>query len=271
MVVEFAEGELARDGSSMTYRYRGVTEGGTLKRTADCIVPATDQAVERLNRLFDVPREAKVRRTRPGGGTVEIQGCVESEGGCTLDGIVVTAPPREAEKQVDCGATDPYCSGSGTGGDGGWSEGGGGGGDTGGYDPENQPPPGITDAEWNSLNPTEKAMCRSNPGECWHVFRSSNHAADWAAAETPDGAHNGLQDAMRHAMWNAEMTKRMNAARAQAWADAHELSSTNEAETRMDLWNNQWGRWAGNNIENTAVGVRYLRDTGKLCHPVGAC
>jgi hypothetical protein len=33
----------------------------------------------------------------------------------------------------------------------------------------------------------------------------------------------------------------------------------------MDLWNNQWGRWAGNNYNDIVIGVRYLRDSGKLC------
>lgn len=244
LTVWFPKGELAEDGRTIVYQYWGVREDGTLMRSARCTVPDTDHAIDRLSRTFTVPRDAKLRRVRPK-DDLQTQGCVRSEGGCNLDGIVVTAPPPEKEAEVECSLSDPYCGDGGSGGTDGDGEWGGGwdGGTGGGPDPD-QPPEGITDAEWNSLNPTEKEMCRANPGECWHVFRAANYAADWAAAEAPEGAHNGLQDAMRHAAWNAEMRKRMGAERAQAWADAHELLSADPRETRMDLHNNAWGRWA---------------------------
>lgn len=231
------------------------------------MIPSTHQAIRLTHAYFRVAKGAQVTERRPGsgGGEITIRSCVQG-GTCELEAIDVVvegcANPDWTRGEDGVCRSD---RGSGSGGTGGWGGGdwGGGGGD--GYDPDDEPPPGITDAEWQSLNPTEKEMCRANPGECWNVMRASSHAREWAAAESAEGAHNGLQDALRHAMWNADMTKRMGADRAQAWADAHELYSTSPRETRMDLWNNQWGRWVGNNYGNTAVGVRFLRDNGKLC------
>ena len=114
-------------------------------------------------------------------------------------------------------------------------------------------------------------MCRASLMECVSVFNARSDAESWAAAQDPTGAHNGPQDALRHAKWNANMTKSIGAARAEAWGNAHELSSTVPAETRMDLHNNAVGRQIGQTWTDVAAGVLWARDTGQLCLAVGSC
>jgi len=275
----FPNPELNEAGRTVRYDYRELLPNGRPKATTSCSVPYTEGALRRVDRHFGV---------RSGGGAdqfvarhsaITIQGCV-TDGICLLDPIIVGGGgsggggggsggtgPKPDECRIDMTgagkgelsimsgskATVQSCPG------------GSGGGPGSTYDPDDYPPEGITDAEWQLLNPAEKELCKSSPIQCWHVMRAANFARDWAAMESAEGAHNGLQDALRHAMWNADMTKRMGAGSAQAWADAHEAYSTSPNETRMDLWNNQWGRWAGNNYDNIVEGVRFLRDTQKLC------
>lgn len=275
----FPRAELNEAGRTVRYDYREVLPNGRPEATTSCSVPYTEAALRRVDRHFGI---------RSGGGAdqfvarqsvITIQGCV-TDGICLLDPIIVSGGgssgggggsggtgPKPDECRIDMtGAgkgeltvmsdskstvqTCPGGSGGGTGST---------------YDPDDQAPEGITDAEWQLLNPAEKQLCKSSPIQCWNVMRAANFARDWAAIESAEGAHNGLQDALRHAMWNADMTKRMGAGNAQTWADAHEAYSTSSNETRMDLWNNQWGRWAANNFDNIVEGVRFLRDTGKLC------
>ncbi len=53
----------------------------------------------------------------------------------------------------------------------------------------------------------------------------------------------GKADALRHAYWNALMTRRTTAAFAEQFATAHEIGSTNSAvASAMDLHNNAFGR-----------------------------
>ena len=59
--------------------------------------------------------------------------------------------------------------------------------------------------------------------------------------------------------------------RAQAWADAHEESSTSVAETRMDLHNNAVGRQIGLLWSDLGAGVLYARNNGLLCLQVDQC
>ncbi|MCA1791955.1 MAG: wnt family protein [Thioalkalivibrio sp.] len=59
--------------------------------------------------------------------------------------------------------------------------------------------------------------------------------------------------------------------RAKVWADAHETSSTNADETRMDLHNNAAGRDVGRFYSDIAIGVRDFRAAGQLCLFVGSC
>lgn len=132
-------------------------------------------------------------------------------------------------------------------------------------------PEGVDQAFYEDLNEQERRLCWRNPGECLNVKQAADYAALWAAQQDPEGAHNGPQDAMRHAMWNARMTQMMGFERAKVWADAHESSSTAPAETRMDLYNNAAGRDVGRTFNDIALGVWHYRNTGQLCLYVGSC
>jgi hypothetical protein len=73
------------------------------------MVPRTEAAVRRMDRAFDAYREGVVRTSRGFGG-VQIMGCVQ-DGGCTIEGITVTAPPQERDAQLTCGPEDVNCNG----------------------------------------------------------------------------------------------------------------------------------------------------------------
>lgn len=138
-------------------------------------------------------------------------------------------------------------------------------------DPPAHAPEGVDQEHFESLNKEERRLCWANPIECLNVKSAADHATAWAAAQEGSGAHNGPQDAMRHAMWNARMTQMIGPERTKAWADAHESSSTVPAETRMDLHNNAAGRQVGSTYSDIGAGVWHYRNTGKLCLNVGSC
>lgn len=97
------------------------------------------------------------------------------------------------------------------------------------------------------------------------------NAMEWAASVEPNGAHNGPQDALRHAIRNALLTKTIGADRAKVWTDAHEESSADPDETRMDLFNNAVGRQVGQTWSDVYEGVLWAREQGMLCLYKGAC
>jgi len=130
-------------------------------------------------------------------------------------------------------------------------------------DPENEVtptgPPGVPQEFFQSLNPREKELCWASPLECAQVALSKSEAEDFAEdagyySGVP-GPHNGPQDALRHAMWSAEMAQRIGANQAEVWGTAHEMDfnleppapNMSNPETVMDLYNNQVGRNIGVN------------------------
>jgi hypothetical protein len=120
-------------------------------------------------------------------------------------------------------------------------------------------PPGVPQEFFQSLNPREKELCWASPLECAQVALSKSEAEDFAEdagyySGVP-GPHNGPQDALRHAMWSAEMAQRIGANQAEVWGTAHEMDfnleppapNMSNPETVMDLYNNQVGRNIGVN------------------------
>ncbi|HYW09344.1 MAG TPA: hypothetical protein VE913_20455, partial [Longimicrobium sp.] len=81
--VEFPRSEVAPDGRTRDYRYRGYITAGQLVATGDCTIPDTEKAVQHIDRLFGIKRNAE-----NGGdlGGVSILGCV-SDGYCEIEGI----------------------------------------------------------------------------------------------------------------------------------------------------------------------------------------
>lgn len=72
---------------------------------------------------------------------------------------------------------------------------------------------------------------------------SAQAAIDRMPCDADIGYTDGKADALRHAYWNALMTRRTSAAFAERFATAHETGSSNRpAATAMDLHNNAVGR-----------------------------
>lgn len=99
---------------------------------------------------------------------------------------------------------------------------------------------------------TEAGNAMDRPG--WQVidaYRSSRKSRAEAFANFPrEERHNGPGDAWRHFRWNFSMAKSMGARAAQAFANAHEVSTPNApAELAMDLHNNAMGRAFGVNAD----------------------
>ncbi|MBA2669121.1 MAG: hypothetical protein H0U67_01985 [Gemmatimonadetes bacterium] len=261
------------DGATLRYRHRLVSSEGVLLRSAECTIPRTMAALEQTNRRFRVPEAQRRPKGRTAdGGELSTQSCVD-DGFCELDPIEGEVPPKEEEPgDEDPCRYDPYtpeCGWAGDGGGGGGGGGSGGSGDEGGSAPD-QAPEGIDQDEYDRMNETEKKMCWASPSECVQIIFAARHASSWAAQQTSEGAHNGPQDALRHAMWN-EMTQRIGLEGANTWADAHELSSTDPAETRMGLHNNEVGRRIGFTWSDTAAGVTWAWHEGQLCLYKGDC
>ena len=266
----YARKELTFPRSASTDRILALhlSIGGTRQQpdaVAKCVIPNDREALREALAMFGVTGDDS---SFDDGTTV--QDCID--GTCALEPLVVVV--TECPNGWILGS-DNVCrsarggGATGGGGDIGGNTGEGGGGDS--SDPGDPPPPGIDEDYWSQLNAKEKEMCRASLMECVSVFNARSDAESWAAAQDPTGAHNGPQDALRHAKWNANMTKSIGAARAEAWGNAHELSSTVPAETRMDLHNNAVGRQIGQTWTDVAAGVLWARDTGQLCLAVGSC
>lgn len=121
-------------------------------------------------------------------------------------------------------------------------------------DPPTNPPPGsgMSQEEYDDLNPAERELVWVMK-ETWGDLALAKflqmrniraEAETWAAQQTQIGAHNGPQDALRHAFWQCKMTEAFGAQLAKAWGDAHEKYSVYPNEVRMDLLNNALGRRA---------------------------
>lgn len=112
-------------------------------------------------------------------------------------------------------------------------------------DPQPERPEEISPEEWFGLNPAEMKLFAQNPQFIQAARLARAEAEAWSQSITSVGAHNGPQDALRHAFWMCRMTKTTSYAFAQKLGDAHEKYSTAYNEVRMDLFNNRSGRLAG--------------------------
>lgn len=96
------------------------------------------------------------------------------------------------------------------------------------------------------LNPLEKELFRQHPFDGLNACLAAKAALNRSQARYQAGClHNGNGDAFRHALWNALMTKKIGAAMAKRWGDAHEEGANPPSpplEKEMDLFNNEVGR-----------------------------
>jgi hypothetical protein len=267
VTIHFPRSEVRADGATVPYTYRGY-RGAEVAATATCLIPRTDAAQRRVDRIFQVGRgESDSSHS----SVMSVESCGGEDNPCPID-VVIGYGCVGGGVWPDCnGVMDPgdheACSVyNECGGGSGWT----GTPWTGGAAPA-AAPDGVSQDLYNTLNEAERRLCWRNPFDCNKVRQAKNAAEAWAPQQTSVGAHNGPQDALRHAMWNAEMTVRMDAVRAKTWADAHEQSSTNVLETRMDLHNNAVGRAVGQNHSDLGAGVLEAWRNGQLCTAVGSC
>lgn len=88
------------------------------------------------------------------------------------------------------------------------------------------------------------------PNQCVAVASAKGVAEDYAHSAAIAAGATSLEDnkwdAMRHAMWNAVMTRTMGTSAAEAWVTAHESANPpNDGAGCMDLFNNAAGRAVG--------------------------
>jgi hypothetical protein len=97
----------------------------------------------------------------------------------------------------------------------------------------------LTPEEWKLVirSPLSSARAATT------IEVSADAAVQMLPCEASIGFFDGKADALRHAYWNALMTRRTSAAFAELFASAHEAGSSNTpAASAMDLHNNAVGR-----------------------------
>lgn len=129
-VLFFSRSEVGEGARLVQYRLRRDAPDGTLAFAADCLVPYTEAALRRVDRRFPVSAGGAAEQYRERQGRITIMGCVQTEAGCLLEPITVTAQPGEEDSPDPCDIDPSYCDGgAGAGGDdgggGGWAPGGG--------------------------------------------------------------------------------------------------------------------------------------------------
>jgi hypothetical protein len=67
-VIRFPAAELDPAGRTIAYRYRGYTPTNRVVAGVDCLIPATDAAISRMNRRLKVERWDRVGSGSPSGG-----------------------------------------------------------------------------------------------------------------------------------------------------------------------------------------------------------
>ena len=99
-----------------------------------------------------------------------------------------------------------------------------------------------------TLTETEKELIKSHPIQAYVVQQCQIKADVWTEKEFSEYYEGGswqdgdAANAYRHAMWNALLVRSLGVKNAKKWADAHEAWPEIDANTKMDLHNNQIGR-----------------------------
>jgi uncharacterized protein DUF6973 len=92
---------------------------------------------------------------------------------------------------------------------------------------------------------TEEQYCFDTP---WHMLQCAivrsyaDYARTWTNRYFTTLAY---RNAMRHCLWSAMITRTFGAEKAKGFTDRHEVGSTSACDTRVDQYNNAWGRWVG--------------------------
>lgn len=140
--------------------------------------------------------------------------------------------------------------------------------------PPAEPPYPVSDDLYDQLNEREKELCWNNPSQCYTVWQYADWALKWARQVESAGAHNGLQDAIRHAAWSGRITLIYDSEIAEAWTAAHECNSSHPEETRMDKYNNRVGRQIGSSassLSDLKSKIRRASENNRLCNNLSDC
>lgn len=140
--------------------------------------------------------------------------------------------------------------------------------------PPPEPPTGVSDELYDQLNEKEKERCWDYPSQCYYVGQYADWSLNWARDVEPNGAHNGPQDAIRHAAWSGRITLNYGSQNAKAWTDAHEWDSNRPDETRMDQYNNRIGREIGGSVSSLndlKSEIQKAYENGRLCTNLSDC
>lgn len=117
------------------------------------------------------------------------------------------------------------------------------------------------------MNAAEKELCKADRLKCVQAYDEALYAQVWARLKTPSDTSevNNTRDALRHARWQAGLTKDVDESYAEAWGNAHELdqSQTNDGVC-MDKHNNRIGREVGRDGGDIDAGVLQALNGGRL-------
>lgn len=132
---------------------------------------------------------------------------------------------------------------------------------------EDPAPSGIDPIWWQRLNANEKELCKADIVKCLLAYDNAIYATLWSRSETPNrsGDEDNLTDALRHARWQAGLTRDVGEYYAIAWGNAHEATNDpNNPSTCMDHHNNRVGREVGRDGGDINAGIRQALAGGRL-------
>lgn len=95
---------------------------------------------------------------------------------------------------------------------------------------------------WNRLTPAERELVIRNPVKAYNTKGDKENAERTTVVLFGENGYQNRSDAFRHCYWNWLMCKSSSIEWATAFGNAHEGSSPNDDDTRMDLNNNMVGR-----------------------------
>lgn len=135
---------------------------------------------------------------------------------------------------------------------------------------------------WNKLTPAERVLVLTNPLKAYRSRDAAMKAMQTTTTLFGENGYKTRSDAFRHAYWNWLMSECCSIEWAIAFANAHESTTPNNDDRRMDLNNNMIGRriyannksataaeaqsallnypllWINESQRNARVGIDYL-------------
>lgn len=129
---------------------------------------------------------------------------------------------------------------------------------------------GLNSPQYATIPLAEMAGCvtQVSMAECITGSNDATTASNTATSLYPRSRLDSYQDAMRHCYWNSLMSIHMSTMVALKIASNHEaFNPGTAAQTAMDLYNNDWGRYTKSLTNSTSTGQNYCKtwtDNGTL-------